>query len=85
MDMERLGNEDISCDIDRIPPYDPETGQHFWIVTLAYRVTPEHFARLILDHESLVAFVGPGCFYCETVYSPDLATRRCKGDPKGLT
>lgn len=91
MEQNPWANSDmVTHGIDRIPPYDPERREHYWIVTLAYRVTPERFlnpdfAPPILDHECLAAFLGPGCFYCETPYSPELAARPCLGEYEDLT
>lgn len=76
---------DSPSDIDRIPPFDPRSGDHFWIVTTAYRVDPKQFTSAdpsimpMLDHESLVVVAGPGCYYCEQPYTPTLASRRCRG------
>lgn len=73
---------------DRIPDYDPRTGDHLWVVTTAYRVVPEQWhsgdptVTPMLDMENLLSVAGPGCFYCEQVYTPLLATRRCKGEPR---
>lgn len=74
-------------DIDRIPPFDPRSGDHYWIVTTAYHVDPSAFTSgnpdvtPLLDHETLAVVAGPGCYYCEQSYSQRLATRRCKGNP----
>lgn len=74
--------------LDRIPDYDPRTGEHLWIVTTAHRVDPEQWrsgdptATPMLDHENLLSVAGPGCYYCEQYYSPLLATRRCRGDAR---
>lgn len=74
--------------VDRVPDYDPRSGDHLWIVTTAYQVDPEHWrspdptVTPMLDHENLLSVAGPGCFYCEQVYTPQLAKRRCKGEPR---
>lgn len=74
--------------VDRIPDYDPRTGNHLWIVTSVYQVDPQQWrsddptVTPMLDHENLLSVAGPGCFYCEQVYTPLLATRRCKGEPR---
>lgn len=73
-------------EIDRIPPFDPRTGDHLWTVVTAYRVEPAGFAdptaTPMLDRENLLSVAGPGCFYCEQPYTPLLASRRCKGEPR---
>lgn len=68
----------------KIPDYDPRSGDHFWVMGLLYKVDPEKLAageQGILDTENLVSMQGPGCYYCEQVYTPLLAKRRCNGDP----
>lgn len=76
---------DNPFDINRVPPFDARSGDHFWIVMTTYRVDPVAFSSPdpaitpMLDHESLVTVGGPGCFYCEQLYSPLLASRRCRG------
>lgn len=76
---------DNPYEIDRIPEFDPRSGNHFWIVTQAHQVDPAKFAdpthTPILDQETLVSVAGPGCYHCEKPYTPLLATRRCKGGP----
>lgn len=78
---------DSPSEIDRIPEYDPRSGDHCWLVITSYRVDPEKFTSPdptvmpILDHETLVSVTGPGCYYCEQLYSSRLAKRRCKGKP----
>ena len=68
---------------DKMPDYDPRTGDHFWFVAATYKVDPQIYLRgeSHLDHESLTSVLGPGCYYCEQYYTPQLATRRCKGKP----
>lgn len=71
-------------EVDRIPPFDPRTGEHLWIVAVAYRVDPSAWDRTklpVLDQENLARIAGPGCYYCEQTYSTLLAGRRCKGQP----
>jgi hypothetical protein len=74
--------------VDRIPDYDPRSGDHLWVITTAFRVDPARWSSPdptvtpMLDHENLLSVAGPGCFYCEQVYTSLLATRRCKGDPR---
>ena len=70
---------------DRTPEYDPRTGAHLWMVLTMYQVDPAAFTdptrTPMLDRENLLSVQGPGCFHCEQVYTPNLATRRCKGHP----
>lgn len=69
---------------DKIPEYDPRSGDHFWTMILMYRCDPEVALKgnAILDLENLAAVTGPGCYYCETPYSKYIAKRRCPGEPK---
>lgn len=70
---------------DRVPEYDPRSGAHLWVSILMYKVDPANIFRgelALFDHESLLSVDGPACFFCEQVFSPLLATRRCKGEPK---
>lgn len=70
---------------DRVPDYDPRSGNHLWISILMYKVDPANLLKgelALFDHESLLSVNGPGCFFCEEVFSPYIATRRCKGEPK---
>lgn len=75
-----------NTDFDRIPPFDPRSGEHLWIVTTAHKVNPAVWTEAshtpMLDRETLLSVAGPGCYYCEKVYTPLLATRRCTGEPK---
>ncbi len=68
--------------VNKIPEFDPRSGNHYWIFITSYKVDPEIFGLdgpSLLDHENLVATVGPGCYYCEQPYTNYLSTRRCKG------
>jgi hypothetical protein len=73
---------------DRIPPYDPRSGNHLWIVTGMWQVDPVHWhspdptVTPMLDGENLLTVVGPGCYHCENLYTPALARRRCTGEPR---
>jgi len=76
----------VPGEINRIPAYDPRSGDHLWILPVAYRVDPakwyDRTAIPILDGENILFASGtPGCYYCEQLYTPLLATRRCKGEP----
>jgi hypothetical protein len=77
--------QEIPGAIDRIPDFDPRTGDHLWSVATMYRVQPATWLDKAvtphLDMENLLTVQGPFCFYCEQPYSQRLATRRCKGRP----
>lgn len=77
---------EVPGQIDRLPAYDPRSGEHLWIVGVVYRVDPAKFrdptATPILDNENLLLVPPPGCFWCEQSYTELLATRRCKGEPR---
>lgn len=77
---ESLGeHQEVPGDVDRVPPFDPRTGDHLWIITTMYRWGGPDIEQPTLDAENLLLVVGPGCYYCEQVWTPLLATRRCKG------
>ena len=45
---------------------------------------PQSVAGLVaqaktLDRKLVLLITGPGCYYCEQVYSPRLSKRRCPG------
>lgn len=69
--------------VDRVPVFDPRTGEHLWIMLTVYRVDPLLWTDPVhaptLDHESLISVTGPGCYYCEQPYGPRVAARRCRG------
>jgi hypothetical protein len=71
---------------NRVPEYDPRTGDHLWIVATMYRVVPQHWRDRThtptLDRENLLSITRPCCFYCEQAYSARLASRRCRGGPR---
>lgn len=80
----------VPGNVDRVPEFDPRAGEHLWTISLTYRVDPAKFTPegagdgpALLDLENLLLTVGPGCFYCERIYTPLLATRRCPGEPRG--
>lgn len=70
---------------DRVPEFDPRSGDHLWVVLTMYRIDPSGFADAsrtpMLDTENLLTVQGPGCYFCEEPYTPRLASRRCKGEP----
>jgi hypothetical protein len=76
----------VAGHVDRVPEFDKRTGDHLWIMLACWRVDPAKLARpldgpSLLDSENMLTLNGPGCYFCEQIYSPRLATRRCKGTP----
>lgn len=71
---------------DRIPEYDPRSGNHLWVVLQSYQIDPKKWTEsdelVIFDIENLLSVEGPGCYYCEQPYSPSLYYRRCPGEPR---
>lgn len=75
--------------IDRIPPFDPRTGDHYWILPVTYQIidparwydASQPDESRLLDVENVVLVAGIGCWHCEEIYTPRLASRRCKGRP----
>lgn len=70
------------ADFDRVPDYDPRSGAHLWVMAAMFQVNPDKTRSGevgFLDRENLVLITGPGCFYCEQVYRPRVAHRRCPG------
>lgn len=71
--------------LDRIAEFD-RPGEHLWTAMAMYRIDPAAWMafgeRVNLDTENLLTVAGPGCFKCEQPYSPQLAARRCPGDPR---
>lgn len=71
--------------VDRIPDYDPRSGEHYWTMFAVYRISPETMGTdgpVLLDRENLVHLGSRGCFHCEQAYSPRLLHRRCPGQPR---
>jgi len=72
--------------VDKVPDFDPRTGDHLWTVITMYRVNPDQWQDAthtpMLDRENLLTITVPGCYYCEKPWTKLLATRRCKGDPR---
>lgn len=67
--------------VDRMPEFDPRTGDHMWTMVACYRWGGPDVEKNMLDLENLLLLAGPGCYYCDQIYTPALATRRCKGRP----
>lgn len=75
--------EEIPPEVDKIPDFDPRTGNHLWLMHAAFKVDPSTWTgdtKPHLNAESLMALAGPGCFYCEQPYSL-VKHSRCKGNP----
>lgn len=67
----------------KIPDFDSTKREHYWLMIASFHVKPEIWKpedRANLDMENLVSLVGPGCFYCESSYSAELASKPCAGD-----
>lgn len=74
--VEALGKYHVSE--DRFPPQKP--GEHLWNLIAMFRIAnPEAGARYDLDIENLVTIEGPGCYWCETPFSPEVAAKPCRG------
>jgi hypothetical protein len=77
---------EVPGQVDRIPDFDPRSGDHLWTVLQMHRVNPELLTdpthTPFLDAESLLTIQGPGCYYCEEPYTRQRATRRCPGHPR---
>lgn len=56
-------------------------GEHFWIVSVAYKCNPEmQDSVFIADHENIVMFNGPGCYFCYSFYTSEIASQPCRGE-----
>jgi hypothetical protein len=54
-------------------------GQHLWVVTSLYKVTPKPLGEYFLDMENLLTIDGPGCFWCEEMWSEHINNKPCRG------
>lgn len=54
--------------------------EHLWIVMAAYRVNPLAPRPWLMGVDNLVTADGPGCFFCEADYTPEVASRPCPGE-----
>lgn len=72
----------VDGNVDRVPDFDPRTGEHLWTWGVLFRATPG-VEEPMLDAENLLRIAGIGCYYCERVYGERLAQRRCPGRPSG--
>ncbi len=62
----------------QIPAQRP--GEHLWIVVSMFRVVPRDEGKYFLDTENLLTIEGPGCYWCEDKWTPELASKPCKGE-----
>lgn len=67
--------------------YAKKAGDHYWTAIAMYHLSENSMRDMVndqmhMDMENLMS-VHMGCFICEEIYSPKLAKRRCKGEPKG--
>jgi hypothetical protein len=65
-----------------LPVFDPRSGEHLWAIFTAYRWGGPHVETPMLDGETLLMATGPGCYFCERLYTAQLAQRRCPGPKK---
>ena len=62
------------------------SGEHFWVMTGLWHISDPATAfdpgvQKHLDLENLLSIDGPGCFICEQVYTAELASSPCTGEP----
>lgn len=70
----------LEGEYDTIPAWDPITKAHFWIIIAAYRFSGKPNVPTILDNTTVVQANGPGCYYCELVWSPGRTELLCPGN-----
>jgi hypothetical protein len=77
--------QEVPGSINKIPGYDRRSGNHYWIMIMSYHIAnPDKLfqpGEIHFDTENLVSTAGPGCYYCEQPYTPQLKMRRCPGHP----
>lgn len=66
---------------DKLPDFEPATGDHLWSIGTLYRWGGPHVEQPTLDAENLLAISSPGCYFCEQMYTERLAGQRCPGQP----
>lgn len=72
----------MASHVDRIPPFDPTRRAHCWLMFVGYHVDPSDVDSMrLLNQENLGIVTGPGCYYCEKLYSPLTADLACRGHP----
>jgi hypothetical protein len=75
----------VSGDLNRIPDYDPVTGEHAWTVSALFGIRDPQAAfsqgSAMLDRENLWGISGVFCYHCEQVWSELLAEAPCDGEP----
>ena len=67
---------------DRDPCANPIPGQHRWTMVTVHQVSEDQITKgdYILDLESILTIVGPGCVICEETYE-DVKDKPCAGEP----
>jgi hypothetical protein len=60
-------------------------GEHLWTMFAVFRIAHPETAtdpgvNKFLDLENLLTIMGPGCYICEQMYSPEVAASPCPGD-----
>jgi hypothetical protein len=76
---------EVAGNLDRLPSYDPVSGEHAWIVSALFGIRDPQ-ARFTegsatLDRENLLGISGVFCYHCEQLYSELLAEAPCDGEP----
>lgn len=69
-----------------IPEYDPVRKEHFWLVSVGYRINNPEAVMAgedtpHLDRENRVAVTPAMCLHCEQIWTRRLHYRKCAGDP----
>jgi len=55
-------------------------GEHLWNLVAMFRVAaPAGGDRFNLDLENLITIEGPGCYWCEQMWSREVAAAPCRG------
>jgi hypothetical protein len=75
--------------LDKEIEYATKSGSHLWNSLVVYLHTEDNVRKayagtehLIMDGENLLTH-AVGCFICEEPYTKEIASKRCKGQPKG--
>lgn len=71
--------EETTILLNTLPPYNPETRQHFWIVIGVWEwnsVTSKYFE---LSPSTMISVFSPGCGYCEAIFEKELEGTECPG------
>lgn len=70
----------VRVDVTRFATTDlPERkpGEHLWVVLAAFRVKPDS-PQMQLDAENILTIGGPGCFWCEEKWTPEIGAEPCR-------